>query len=190
MIDPLALYMRRFLNFSDEELLRFKQFLKPTEIKKGEYFLQEGAICQNVLFIEEGLLRIYHLHNDKEIIRQFIFENSFFTEYESFLAQKPSFYFVEALEDCKALALHYKDLNALYDSSINFLRFGKMMAENVVQHVGHRYMSILRDDATTRYNNLIKERPKVLQRVPQYMIASYLGITPEALSRIRKNMAS
>jgi len=190
MTDPLAIYMRRFINFSDEELLRFKQFLKPKELKKGEFFLREGVTCQDTIFIQEGLFRIYHVHNDKEITRQFIFENSFFTEYESFLAQKPSFYFVEALEDCKVLALHHKDLNILYDSSINFLRLGKMIAENVVQHVGNRYMSILRDDATTRYNNLVKERPKVLQRVPQYMIASYLGITPEALSRIRKNLAS
>ncbi|HOX84096.1 MAG TPA: Crp/Fnr family transcriptional regulator [Chryseolinea sp.] len=190
MTDPLAIYMRRFLPFSDEELLRFKQFLKPVELKKGEFFLHEGDVCHNTAFIQEGLFRIYHVHNDKEITRQFIFENSFFTEYESFLAQKPSFYYVEALEDCKVLMLHYKDLNTLYDSSVTFLRLGKMIAENVVQHVGHRYMSILRDDATTRYNNLVKERPKVLQRVPQYMIASYLGITPEALSRIRKNLAS
>jgi CRP-like cAMP-binding protein len=188
-MEPIRQRLLQFLPFAENEIQAISECLRPVSFKKGELLLKEGEVFRQVLFIKQGLLRVYYLHEGKEIIRQFFFENGFVTEYESFLGQKPSYYFIDAVEDTEALTLSHHDYLMLTDTYVNFLRFAKMFAENVVQHVGARYMSIIRDDAKTRYLQLIKERPKVIQRVPQYMIASYLGITPEALSRIRKEMA-
>jgi CRP-like cAMP-binding protein len=190
MYESIHDYLKRVLPFTEDELAALNRVLQPRSFRKGEFFLKEGDICREVIFVRSGLLRIYYVNEGRERIRQFLFENSFITEYESFLSRKPSAYFIDALEPTEVWAIGYEDLNNLYQTSVNFLRLGKAVAENVVVHVGNRYMSLIRDDATTRYLRLIKERPKVMQRVPQYMIASYLGITPEALSRIRKEIAS
>jgi CRP-like cAMP-binding protein len=190
MYEALTTYLKRVLPFTDEELAAITELLQPRILLKGDFFLKEGEVCRDVLFIQSGLLRLYYVNEGKENIRQFMFENSFITEYESFLSQKPSTYYIDAIERTEVQVLCYTDLNALQERYTHFLRLGKIMAESIVIHVGNRYMSLIRDDATTRYLRLIKERPKVVQRVPQYMIASYLGITPEALSRIRKEIAS
>lgn len=190
MNEAIVAHLRRAVPFSDEEVAAMLALLRPQTFAKGAFFLKEGEVCRDVLFITSGLMRVYYVNEGRENIRQFMFENSFITEYESFLSRKPSHYFIDAVEPTHALALSFEDLEALEQRFTHFLRFGKMMAESVVVHVGNRYMSLIRDDATTRYLTLMKERPKVMQRVPQYMIASYLGITPEALSRIRKELAS
>lgn len=189
MNEAIAAYLRRVLPFTDAELTAMAEVLRPRTFAKGAFFLKEGEVCREVLFIQSGLIRLYYVNDGRENIRQFMFENSFITEYESFLSRRPSNYFIDAIEPTQALALSFEDLEALQQRFTNFLRFGKIIAESVVIHVGNRYMSLIRDDATTRYLTLMKERPKVMQRVPQYMIASYLGITPEALSRIRKELA-
>ncbi len=124
-----------------------------------------------------------------EYVRQFHFERSFCSEYQSFLTEKPALMSLQALEDSELLLISHTDLHALFRLNKEFERIGRIVAEQSFIFVSQRFASMLLEDPETRYQNLVRERPKVVQRVPQYMIASYLGITPEALSRIRKRLA-
>ena len=133
-------------------------------------------------------MRVYTIHDDKEICRQFFFENSFASDYVSFISNGTSNCYLQTLEDTECLVVQNTDLNRLYDMYPPLLKIGKVMAEHAFIFNTHRSESMIKDDALTRYNKLINERPKVIQRVPQFMIASYLGLTPEGLSRVRKKV--
>ena len=95
---------------------------------------------------------------------------------------------ISTIEDCEVLMVGVNEMDYLYERHPAILKVGKVMAERAFVHNAIRNESMQKDDATTRYQKLIQERPKVIQRVPLYMISSYLGLTPEALSRIRKKM--
>lgn len=164
-------------------------FFEYQEVRKGEHLLETGKVCNEVHFIVEGCARIYFSHESRDVSRQFFFEDSFVTEFGSLISHKPSLYAIDAVEDCKLLSISVENLDKLYDSSINFLKFGKRIAEYTCIFVVNRNVEMVISSANERYQRLMKERPKVMSRVPLHMIASYLGITPEALSRIRKDVA-
>lgn len=155
------------------------------EVKKGDHLFKQGQVCRYITFIVEGCLRFYLNHDDKEITRQVFFENAFLTELGSFPNQKPSAYNLDALENSKLLQISYQNMNLLYDYSPNFLRLGKVVAEQTASWLVQRNVQMVTQSAQERYEALIKERPKMIQRVPLHIIASYLGITPQALSRLR-----
>jgi CRP-like cAMP-binding protein len=155
---------------------------------KGQTLLTQGNCSSKMYFIINGLMRVYTIHDDKEICRQFFFENSFASDYVSFISNGTSNCYLQTLEDTECLVVQNTDLNRLYDMYPPLLKIGKVMAEHAFIFNTHRSESMIKDDALTRYNKLINERPKVIQRVPQFMIASYLGLTPEGLSRVRKKV--
>jgi CRP-like cAMP-binding protein len=107
----------------------------------------------------------------------------------SFLSQSKSSFYIQTLESTDALKITFEDLDKLFNSSLIFMKLGKVMAERSTINLIKRSVSLLKDDAKHRYLNLMKERPSLIQRVPQFMIASYLGVTPESLSRIRKEIS-
>jgi CRP-like cAMP-binding protein len=147
-------------------------------------------VCSQVFFIINGLIRLYAVNNGKEICRQFFFENTFFSEYESFLHQKPSRTFVDVLEDTRVYSFSYTDMQHFYEVVPGFQLVGRKIAEQLFVKISERVNSFLTETPEVRYGQLVDSRPKVLQRIPQYMIASYLGITPEHLSRLRKKLAT
>lgn len=159
------------------------------EVKKGEHLLETGKVCKQVHFIVKGCARIYFSHEARDVSRQFFFENSFVTEFGSLISKMPSLYAIDAIEDCKLLTISSDNLDILYNKSINFLKFGKRIAEYTCIFVVNRNVEMVVSSAPDRYKRLVTERPKVMSRVPLHMIASYLGITPEALSRIRKDIS-
>ncbi len=164
--------------------------LEYREVKKRDYILKEGDVCKTMDFIVEGCARIYINFEGKDVSRQFFFENSFVSEMTSFITQKPSLFNIDALENCKLLSINKSNLDKLYDEHTNFLKFGKKMSDNIAIFSILRNVENYTHTAKERYLRLITERPKVISRVPLHMIASYIGITPEALSRIRKEISS
>lgn len=189
MYENLKNYFQRHMPLEEDIWFEMVEAVKIVQLKKGQFFLREGEVCDFVAYINKGLVRLYYLENDKEHIRQFLFEDTFVTEYASYVSRKPTLYHIDALEDTELFIFSYGKLNQLYDKSHQLLKFGKLMADRSAVHLANQLTASLRQKAEDRYLNLVKERPKVFQRVPLYMIASYLGITPEALSRIRKNIA-
>ncbi|MFY7999694.1 MAG: Crp/Fnr family transcriptional regulator [Candidatus Kapaibacteriota bacterium] len=181
-------FMRRF-GIQEETLEIFCSKFILRHIHKKEFLVRQGETCRHIAFINEGLLRLFYDIEGEEHVRQFHFERSFCSEYQSFLTEKPALMSLQALEDTELLLISHTDIHALFRINQEFERIGRILAEQSFIFVSQRFASMLLEEPETRYQNLVRERPKVIQRVPQYMIASYLGITPEALSRIRKRLA-
>jgi CRP-like cAMP-binding protein len=175
------------LNQSEEHIFVSKLVLK--RYKKKELILQEGDICKHTYFINSGCLRYFYVVDGVENTGQFFFENGWYTDYHSFLTGKPTVQNLEPLEDCELLLLSKTALEQLFVEVPKFEKYGRIMAENAF--LGSRYKNemLTNQTAEERYLTLMKERPKVLERIPQHYIASYLGIKPPSLSRIRKRLA-
>jgi CRP/FNR family transcriptional regulator, anaerobic regulatory protein len=180
--------LSQFILLDQGEQEHFLTKLQVKEYKKKELILREGEVCKYAYFINYGCLRYYYNVEGQENTAQFFFENGWYADYESFLSGKPSKQNIETLEKSEMLLLAAKDLQQLYIDIPKFERFGRLMAENAFLGVRQRSEMLENQTAEERYLNLMKERPKVFERIPQHYIASYLGIKPPSLSRIRKRI--
>ena len=159
--------------------------LQPRQLKKKELLLMEGDVCRSVAYIEQGALRYYYTVAGEEHTGQFFFEGDWYTDYDSFLDQKPATQCIQALEPSRVWLLPRADLYRLYAERPVFERFGRLMAEQAYRGSRARGAGLLNQTPTERYAQLVRNRPHVVQRVSQRIIATYLGIKPESLSRIR-----
>lgn len=159
---------------------------KPIYLKKGKLFIEEGKKCDYIGFIIKGCLMCVYNNDGNEIIDEFSLENEFIADYKNFIDNQPAEKDVKCIEDSEILVIKYKDLSDLYSQKHSFERIGRLIAESLFKNWHDKAVSLVIDDAKTRYEKLIKNRTTLPQRIPQYLIASYLGITPQSLSRIRK----
>ena len=162
---------------------------KERTIAKGSFLTKEGSVCNYVSFVNKGLLCYYFNHDGKQVYQSFAVDGDYCCDYISFLTRKPGSIFIEALEDTVVIDLHYDDVQQGYDASPRLQKFGRLISEFLYMMFSQRDIYLATTTPEERYRNIIKNSPQLLQRVPQYMIASYIGITPEALSRIRKRMS-
>lgn len=158
--------------------------------KKGEFIVQEGQVSQYTYFVEKGLLRSYHIDaKGKEHLLQFAPEGWFISDHGSMFSNEPSPYFIQALEDTSAYRISDNFFNHLTKISPEFSQFNTNLLHNHVSHLQKRIIQLIANTAEERYLDFIEMYPDILLRVPQSMVASYLGIAPESLSRIRKELA-
>jgi CRP-like cAMP-binding protein len=170
-----------------EELVAY---CKSTAIGKNDHVLREGEYCNHTFFVESGLLRQYSIdEKGKEHIVQFAPENWFVTDRASAYFQEKSNYFIQALEPSKVILLDETFMLHLAQQSNSFVEFNNRLLHNHIRQLQKRITQLLSASAEERYLDFIKIYPDILLRVPQTMVASYLGITPESLSRIRKDLA-
>ena len=174
---------------TEKDCSLFEPYLKIKNYKAKEYFLSEGKICQDIGFINKGCFRTYYLADGKEINTHFAFENEFVTDYDSFLQEKPSKYFIQALEDAEIVTFNLPALQNAYNQSQNWERLGRMIAEQSYKLTTQRVESFLFLDGEQRYLDLLKNQSHIFDRIPLYHIASYLGLERESLSRLRKKIA-
>lgn len=174
---------------TEKDCSLFEPYLKIKNYKAKEYFLSEGKICQDIGFINKGCFRTYYLADGKEINTHFAFENEFVTDYHSFLQEKPSKYFIQALEDAEIVTFNLPALQNAYNQSQNWERLGRMIAEQSYKLTTQRVESFLFLDGEQRYLDLLKNQSHIFDRIPLYHIASYLGLERESLSRLRKKIA-
>lgn len=177
---------RFFINFSDEELEDVWPFFHLRKLKKGEHLYAPGDIATEAGFVVKGVFRIYYLVEGKESTRFLGCENIFISSVPSFTTQKPSIEYVEALEKSELFMLSFQDLQKMCDMSPKWDRLVRYMAENSYNEQQSRIYSLIALTAQERYEQLTQTRPELIQRIPQYIIANYLGMSPETLSRIRK----
>ncbi len=177
-----------FLTEQDCDL--FQPYLKLKHYQAKDYFLTEGKTCQEIGFINKGCFRTYYLSEGKEINTRFILENDFVVDFDSFIQQKQSKYFIQALEDTEFVSFNLEALQNAYSVSKNWERFGRIMAEQSYKMTTERVESFLFLDGEQRYLDLMKNQPHLLERIPLYHIASYLGLERESLSRLRKKIAT
>lgn len=190
MYDQILARLSNFISLNESEQDYFVSKLKLREYSKKEMILQEGQVCKYAYFINIGCLRYYYNIDGQENTAQFFFENGWYADYESFLSGKPTKQNIETLEKSELLLLSSKDLQQLYIDIPKFEKFGRLMAENAFLGIRHRSEMLENQTAEERYLSMMKERPKVFERIPQHYIASYLGIKPPSLSRIRKRMSN
>lgn len=159
-------------------------------VAKNEFLLREGEVCKGTYFVEKGLLRMYSIDNNgKEHIIQFAPEKWLISDRSSLHFNEKSQYFIEAVEDSEVLELRndfFSNINAAFPNTIEN---NDLLLQKHIRSLQNRVNSLLADTAEERYMSFIKMYPDILQRVPQWMVASYLGITPESLSRVRKELA-
>ncbi|MFY7900929.1 MAG: Crp/Fnr family transcriptional regulator [Chitinophagaceae bacterium] len=179
-------YQKMIPHLSNEEWIALEDKLKLKTFKKGDAIVKQGDVSNYVYFIEKGFCRIYNTINQKEISTGFIGENEYVSIYDSFLTRKPATENLECLEDIILFALHYDDMQFLYNQYPVFQIFGRKIAEMLFIHVSQRSNALLLLTPEQRYQRMIDNGSNLLQKVPQYMLASYIGVTPEHLSRIRK----
>lgn len=164
---------------------------KVKQVAKGEYLIRVGEHCHHSFFVEKGLLRQFSIDDKgKEHIIQFAPENWFVTDRESVYFDQPSKFFIQAIEDSTVLFLEEHFIATLAQQDKAFGDFNNRLLHNHIRHLQKRINLLLSASAEERYLDFIKTYPDVLLRVPQTMVASYLGITPESLSRVRKELAS
>ncbi|OFY83713.1 MAG: hypothetical protein A3F72_12825 [Bacteroidetes bacterium RIFCSPLOWO2_12_FULL_35_15] len=176
------------INEKDWQL--FSKYLKLKTYKKGDLFIKEGQLCNHIGFLNKGIARVYYVIDGKEITSYFNAgnRNLFVCSFTSFLSRKPSFENIHFLEDSELLVLEYEQLQDLYDKSPNIQKLGRLMAEYNYVLSMERIYSLQHSPAIDRYNNMLKIYPGLMNQIPHHYIASYLGITPESLSRIKKKV--
>lgn len=176
------------LTSNEKELC--KTFFLPKKLRKRQYLLQEGDPCRYLAFVEKGMLRSYSIdEKGSEHIIQFAFEGWWIADQYSFLTGEPSVYNIDALEDCELLLLTRAGEEELMEKVPKVERFFRLLLQSNVIATQRRLVSSLSQPAEKRYHDLVESCPTIPQRVPQHMMASFLGITPETLSRIRRKAA-
>ena len=172
------------------EFNQLSAYLIEKKIKKGEIILNAGSICNHSFFVEEGLLRSYSIDEQgKEHIIQFAPENWMISDRSSLLFQEPSEFYIDAVENTILIMFEEEFVNKASEVSAKFRTFHQKALNNHIRHQQKRINQLLSATAEERYLNFIELYPNVTLRVLQWMIASYLGITPESLSRVRKELA-
>ncbi len=181
-------YLKAWDIFSEEEIALALGCFREEKIKKGAYYLKDGQYSNKVSFIESGLFRLFYMVEGEEKIMLFFSEGQLMADYFGFLTLTPSIRPIQALEDSTIYSIDRTKLNELFDQSKNWDRIGRKLAESAYVTSVHRANRLLHDDFDTRLATFIQENPTLIQRVPQYMIASYLHMTPETLSRVKKRL--
>lgn len=185
MINKLLQTIEKAVNVDQDEKELIARLFHEKKYAKGEYFLKEGDVCRNVGFIINGVMRYYINDDGEEKTYGFAEESDFVCNNESFLPQQPSRQIIQALEDCTLLVIGYDNLQKFYTSIKSGERFGRLVIEQVFVKTLQGLNSFYTDSPELRYEKFVKEYPELLQRIPQYYIASYVGVKPQSLSRIR-----
>ncbi len=174
-----------FLSGESKEMLG--NVLQPMHLKKGYELLRPGGICHNLYFIEEGLTRTWYLKDGKDVTDWISTENSFAVSIISFITRQPDRRGIETLEPSLLWSISHTDLENLYTISHEIERSGRLLVSFGMVQMQQRFDDLHFCTAAERYEKLLKEHPSILNRVPVGMIASYLGVSRETLSRIRSS---
>ncbi len=167
----------------------FATYLKRNSYKKNEIIKETNKKESNLSIIIKGSAGIYLWKENSTICLDLCYENEFFGDYMSFLTQKPTELFTQAIESTEILSISYSELNKLYKKSTIGVNIGRIASESLFIHKQTQQIDLLTLTAEERYLKLLKRQPKIIQRTPQKYVASYLGITPESFSRIRKKIS-
>ena len=174
---------------NQDEMETIKTYLTPKKLRKKQYLLQEGDVCRYIAFVQQGVLRSYSVsENGNEHIIQFALEGWLISDLYSFLTTEASIYNIEALEDADLVLISKSAHEELLKKLPKYETWTRIQVTGAYIAMQRRLSSIIRVSLEERYTSFTSLYPEIVQRVPQHMIASYMGLTPETLSRVRKKM--
>jgi CRP-like cAMP-binding protein len=182
-------YFQKQVDISEEDWDIFSSKLIKREFPKKTNLLKVGQTENYLSFIETGIIRFYISKEVEDFTFGFAFKSNFVSAYDSFITQEPSSYELETLSDTIIWSLTYQDLQQIYSQTQIGNKIGRLASEELFLKKSKRELSLLNQSAEQRYLNLFTEQPHLLQFIPLKYIASYIGITPQALSRIRKRIS-
>ncbi|WP_158796920.1 Crp/Fnr family transcriptional regulator [Pedobacter sp. L105] len=186
--EPFIRYIQRTVELTEEELTEFTAAFKLKKLKKKQFIIQPDFIAQYRSYVVEGALRSYVIGQDGvDHTINFAIEDWWVSDLNSYLYQKPATMFVVAIEDSTVLQIEYENEQRLKQANHKFETFFRIAAERTAAFHQRRIISALTRTAEERYNDFLLVYPSVAQRLPQYAIASYLGMTTEFLSKIRNH---
>ena len=183
----LEKFISKYVNLSDVELENITNKFKSRIVKKNNYLLRQGDTCKDLILVQKGCLRLYYLKEDIEVSVWFAFQQSSAVEIYSFISENPSNYFLQAIEDSEVLYLSKTQLNELYQHQPKMQEMMRNFWEDVILNLISRFTALQKDSAEKRYIDLL-DKPDYLKTIPQKYLASFIGVTPTSLSRIRKQI--
>ena len=189
MYESLLQNISRHIQLNEREISFLVSILKQKTIRKRQFLLQAGEVSKYETFVVKGLLRAYTVDKSGyEHVVMFAMEDWWISDLYSFLTQTPASQHIDALEDTEVFLIEKNDLEKLYLQAPGFDRFFRILLQNAYVANQQRILSSISQTAEEKYLAFIKKYPSLEQRVPQHQVASYLGITPETISRIRRAM--
>ena len=176
----------RYVELSEEEQQQFTSIIKTTRVKKRQFIIQPGFVCEHRNYIVQGAVRVYYLDDSgKEHTVSIGIEDWFFTDFYSYINQLPAVHFAEAIEDSIIFQMSYEDVEGLCSKIHALSQYFRFITEKAFANSRKRIISNISKTSEERYQEYADKYPQIINRVPQYVVASYLGMSPEFLSKIR-----
>jgi CRP-like cAMP-binding protein len=189
MFDAIDRFIAKYVSLNDEELAFFHSLLRTRKVKKKNFLLQEGEICDFEAFIIRGCIRSYYLDKEGvETILLFAVEDWWVSDITSFADRKPSNIFIETIEDSELLTIDFAGKTRLLERLPAFERMYRLLVQRSLGVLQQRFYSTISETAEERYLQFLEKYPLVAQRVPQHQIARYIGVSPEFLSKVRSGL--
>lgn len=188
MFEKLKTYCASVVSLTVDELNLINNYFEVKPLKKKEFLLQDGKVCNFIGFVADGTIRHFHIKDGLEKTCDISFENAWVTDFQSFTNGSNGIMNLQAMENSLIFIVQKESLHKLYAACSKYETFGRLMTEQVAQRATEIAMSLSSDKPEERFQNLIKNHPDLFQKVPQKYIANFLGISPESLSRIRNRI--
>jgi CRP-like cAMP-binding protein len=188
-MDPMRQYFSQMVQLTDPEWELFSGCLEMKSVKGKTTLLRAGQTENYLTFIQEGMVRFYVPGETNDITFAFAFAGSFFSAYDSFITRQPCGYSIETLSDTIIRRISHTNLQNVYRQTEAGNKIGRLAAEGLFLIKSKRELSLLKESAQERYLRLLHEQPNYIQQIPLKYIASYIGVTPQALSRIRARIS-
>lgn len=188
--EQIKLVFQQLVDLSPAQWQTFEQHLEEVTFLKNDFLCQVGQVEQYLYFIHVGAVRVYHQTEQQEFTLNFHFANDFVSAFSSFLTQTPSRVYLQALENVHVSRIHRTHLYQSYEHHHPAERLGRLFAETLYVHKTNREIDLLSLSAEEQYVNLLRKNPELVRSISVKHLASYLGIQPESLSRIRNKVSS
>lgn len=191
MQQALIDHIQKFVSISSQEYENIASFFQPLHVKKKQNLLQEGQVCKQHYFIEKGILRMFYV-NEKgvEHTTQFALENWWITDHMSFQNRQPSDFYIQAVEAADVLVIDHQQQETLMQQFPVMEKYFRIIYQKAYAANQFRIKYIYDLTSEEMYDNFAGKNPEFVQRIPQYLLASYLGFTPEYLSELRRKKLS
>ncbi len=190
MVDELIQHLNNYTQLNPDEASLVREIIPVRSFRKGDILLKEGDISSEFYFIIKGCIRLFYTVNGEEKTAFFYTENHFVSSYRSFVKQAPAHHGLQCVEDITVAVLSIENSNRLLKEYPKFEFLARVIMEEeliIYQDIISHFITLSPEE---RYLNLLETKPELLQRIPQYHLATYLGITPESLSRIRSRITA
>ena len=188
MDNDLKKFLSQYLSLSTDEMNDLTGRFKERVVTKNNYVLRRGEVCKDLVVVKKGCLRLFYTNDDIEVSVWFAFAGSSAIEMSSFISEEPSNYFLQAIEDSEVYYLPKSEIEKMYETHPKMYVLVKNFYEDVILHLLERFTALQTDSAEKRYLDLLL-KPEYMAAIPQKYLASFIGVTPTSLSRIRKQIA-